>query len=132
MKKLTKHISATACSVLVASVAVLGAGGAASAATPVTTHAQRPAVSAKATDYRWDHGVGYLLEEGYTWDRIRGWHHDDSAIDSAWHGRDGHSHRWDDKECDWKSDRSHHRYDWNRYEHEGRNWHHHDRNHGDW
>jgi len=83
MKKLTKRISVTATSVVVAGVAVLGAGGTASAAAPASAHVQRPAVSVKANDYRWDHGVGYLLEEGYSWDGIRGWRHDDRVTDSA-------------------------------------------------
>ncbi|MET7921713.1 hypothetical protein ABZU45_39165 [Streptomyces avermitilis] len=41
-----------------------------------SAHVQRPAVSVDAGDYRWDHGVGHLLELGYSWDEIRGWHHD--------------------------------------------------------
>lgn len=128
MKKLTKRISAAACSAAVAGGAVLGAGGAASAATPASAHALRPAVSVKANDYRWDHGVGYLLEEGYSWDRIRGWHHDDCVTDSHWYGRNGHFYRWDDKECGWKFDGAY-RHDWNRCEHDGQDRHHHDRHH---
>jgi hypothetical protein len=130
MKKLTKRISATATSVVVAGVAVLGAGGTASAATPASAHVQRPAVSVKANDYRWDHGVDYLIEEGYSWDGTRGWHDDDRVTDSARYARDGHFYRWDDKECGWKFDRSY-RHDWNRYEHDGRDRHHHDRNRDD-
>ncbi|MFD1310415.1 hypothetical protein [Streptomyces kaempferi] len=72
MKKLTRRVSVTAFSVVVAGVAVLGAGGTASAATSASAHTQRPA----AGDYRWDHGVGYLLELGYSWDEIYGWHND--------------------------------------------------------
>ncbi|MCX4459203.1 hypothetical protein OG585_41335 [Streptomyces sp. NBC_01340] len=33
-------------------------------------------MSVNAGDYRWDHGVGYLLELGYSWDEIHGWHRD--------------------------------------------------------
>ncbi|MGW1759718.1 hypothetical protein [Streptomyces mirabilis] len=76
MKKLTRHVAVTAFSVAVVGVAVLGAGGTASASTSASAHVQRPAVSANAGDYRWDHGVGYLLELGYSWDEIRGWCHD--------------------------------------------------------
>ncbi|MER5525915.1 hypothetical protein ABT075_15105 [Streptomyces sp. NPDC002677] len=78
MKKLTRRIAVTVSSVTVAGVAVLGAGGTASAATSVSAHVPRSAVSVSANsgDCRWDHGVGYLLELGYSWDEIHGWHHD--------------------------------------------------------
>ncbi|WP_327425956.1 hypothetical protein [Streptomyces sp. NBC_01236] len=76
MNKLTRLVAVTASSMAVAGVAVLGAGGTASAATSASAHVQRPAVIVNAGDYRWDHGVGHLLELGYTWDEIRGWHHD--------------------------------------------------------
>lgn len=76
MKKLTRRVAVTVSSMAVASAAVLGAGGTASAAPSVSAHVQRPAVSVNAGDYRWDHGVGYLLELGYSWDEIRGWCHD--------------------------------------------------------
>ncbi|WP_405484424.1 hypothetical protein [Streptomyces sp. NBC_00009] len=77
MNKLTRRIAVTAFSVAVAGVAVLGAGGTASAATSASADVQRPAVSVDAGDYRWDHGVGYLLfAQGYSWDEIRGWDHD--------------------------------------------------------
>ncbi|SFG94129.1 hypothetical protein [Streptomyces mirabilis] len=76
MKKLTRRVAVTAFSVAVASAAVLGAGGTASAATSASAHVQGPAVSVNAGDYRWDHGVGYLVELGYSWDEIRGWCHD--------------------------------------------------------
>ncbi|MET8537001.1 hypothetical protein ACFRCW_19415 [Streptomyces sp. NPDC056653] len=128
--KLKKRISVTATSVVVAGVAVLGAGGTASAATPELAHDQRPAVSVKATDYRWDHSVSYLIEQGYSWDGVRGWHHDDRVTDATRYGHGGHFYRWDDNGCGWKFDRSY-RYDWNRYEHDGRDRHHHDRNHSD-
>ncbi|WP_331743429.1 hypothetical protein OG762_47790 (plasmid) [Streptomyces sp. NBC_01136] len=95
MKKLAKCIAVAASSVAVAGAALLCAGGTASAATPASAYVQRPAVDVSADDYRWDHGVGYLLEQGYSWDEIRGWHHDDRVTDSARHGRDGHSCRWD-------------------------------------
>ncbi|MEU8833893.1 hypothetical protein [Streptomyces sp900116325] len=128
--KLKKRLSVAATSVVVAGIAVLGAGGTASAATPDFAHVQRPAVSVKATDYRWDHGVSYLIEQGYCWDGVRGWHHDDRVNDSARYGRDGHCYRWDDTECGWKFDRSY-RHHWNRYEHDGQDRHHHNRNHSD-
>ncbi|MEU1036408.1 hypothetical protein ABZ402_48925 [Streptomyces mirabilis] len=76
MNKLTRRVAVTASSVAVASAAVLGAGGTASAAPSASAHVQRPAVSVNAGDHRWDHGVGYLLELGYSWDEIRGWCHD--------------------------------------------------------
>ncbi|MEU9289246.1 hypothetical protein AB0D57_32405 [Streptomyces sp. NPDC048275] len=76
MKKPTRRVAITAFSVAVAGVAVLGAGGTASAATSASEHVQRPAFSVNVDDYRWDHGVGYLLELGYSWDEIHGWHHD--------------------------------------------------------
>ncbi|MEU6094957.1 hypothetical protein [Streptomyces sp. NPDC047079] len=130
MEKLTKRIAVTVSSVAVAGVAVLGAGGTASAATPASAHVERPAVGIKADGYRWDHGVGYLLEQGYSWDRIHGWHRNDCVTGSTRYGRDGHFHRWDDKECGWKSDWSY-RHDRSRYEHDGRERHHHDRTHAD-
>ncbi|MGW2965144.1 hypothetical protein ACWDGI_42795 [Streptomyces sp. NPDC001220] len=76
MKKLTRRVAVTACSVAVASAAVLGAGGTASAATSASAHVQPPAVGVAVGDYRWDHGVGYLLELGYSWDEIHGWRYD--------------------------------------------------------
>ncbi|WP_030980642.1 hypothetical protein [Streptomyces sp. NRRL S-1824] len=130
MKQLAMRISATATTLVVAGVAVLGVGDAASAATPEVAHVQRPAVSAKANDYRWDHGVSYLIEQGYSWDEIRGWHHDDHVTAAIRYGHGGHSYRWDDNGRGWQFDRSY-RYDWNRYEHDGRDRHHHDRNHSD-
>lgn len=72
MKKLTKRLAVAASSVAVTGLAVLSAGGTASAATPVPAHADRPAVSAEAADHHWDHGVGYLLEQGYSCDEIHG------------------------------------------------------------
>ncbi|MER7841259.1 hypothetical protein ABTY98_36605 [Streptomyces sp. NPDC096040] len=141
MQKLTKRIAVAASSVVVAGVAVLGAGGTASAATPASAHVQRPVVSVKAGDYRWDHGVGYLLEQGYCWDAVRGWHQDDRATESALRDRDGRCYRSDGEGRGWTSDSSYRhdwnryehdgqdRHDWNRYEHDGQNWHHHDRDH---
>ncbi|MFD5540866.1 hypothetical protein ACFWIJ_24365 [Streptomyces sp. NPDC127079] len=125
MKKLTRRIAAAVSSVAVASVAVVGAGGTASAATPASVHVQRSAVGTDAADYRWDHGVGYLIEQGYCWDANRGWHHDDRVTDSSRSSRDGRCYRWDDEGRGWKSDRSN-RHDWNRYERDGRDWVHHD------
>ncbi|WP_306188081.1 MULTISPECIES: hypothetical protein [unclassified Streptomyces] len=130
MKKLTKRITVAVSSVAVAGVAVVGAGGTASAATTAPVHVQRSA-GVNAADYRWDHGVGYLIEQGYCWDENRGWHHDDRVTDSSWHSRDGRCYRWDDEGRGWKSDRSY-RHNWNRYERDGRDWYHHNQYHGDW
>ncbi|MFD0033136.1 hypothetical protein ACWGDS_20715 [Streptomyces sp. NPDC055059] len=121
MKKLTKRITATASFVAVAGIVVLGAGGTASAATPASAHVQRPAVSVEPIDYRWDHGLGYLLEQGYSWDAVRGWHQGNRVTDAARHGRS------DREGCGWTSDRSY-RYDWS-HEYDGRN--RHDWNHAD-
>ncbi|MGW2702828.1 hypothetical protein [Streptomyces sp. NPDC001340] len=99
MKKLTKRIALTVSSVAVAGVAVLGAGGTASAAPLASTHVQRPAEGGEAADYSWDHGVGYLLEQGYSCDEIHGWHQDHNGTDSPRHDcdglfyRDGHFYR---------------------------------------
>ncbi|MFD7442499.1 hypothetical protein [Streptomyces sp. NPDC059909] len=77
MKKLTRRVAVTAAFVAVAGVAVLGAGGTASAATSASAHVQPPAAGVNAGDYRWDNGVGYLLfVQGYSWDEIRGLDHD--------------------------------------------------------
>ncbi|MGW4519213.1 hypothetical protein ACWEO4_46895 [Streptomyces sp. NPDC004393] len=88
MKKLTKRIAAAASSAAVVGIAVLGAGDTASAATPASAHVHRSAASTKAY-YRWDHGVGYLIEQGCSWDNVRGWHRDNRVADSTRHGRDG-------------------------------------------
>ncbi|MEW2306575.1 hypothetical protein AB0958_42635 [Streptomyces sp. NPDC006655] len=119
MKKLTRRIAAAVSSVAVAGVAVVGAGGTASAATPASVHVQRSAVGTDAADHRWDHGVGYLIEQGYCWDANRGWHHDDRVTDSSRYSRDGRCYRWDGEGRGWKSDRSY-RHDSNRYERDGR------------
>ncbi|MEU8691474.1 hypothetical protein [Streptomyces sp. NPDC048665] len=63
MKKLTRRIAVAVSSVAVAGVAVVGAGGTASAATPASVRVQRSAAGVNAADYRWDHGVGYLIEQ---------------------------------------------------------------------
>ena len=89
MKKLTKRVAATVSSVAVAGVAVLGAGGTAAAANPAPAHVHRSAVSIEAGDHQWDHGVGYLLEQGYSCDGIRGWHQDHHSTDSPRHDCDG-------------------------------------------
>ncbi|MER7834725.1 hypothetical protein ABTY98_02135 [Streptomyces sp. NPDC096040] len=112
MKNLAKRIAVTVSSVAVAGAAVLGAGGTASAATPTPARVQHSGVSVKTHDYRWDHGVGYLLEQGYSWDAVRGWHRDGRATDSATSG-------------------SSYRHDGYRYEHGDRYGHHLDRNYGD-
>lgn len=75
MKNLTRCVAAvTASSVAFLSAAALGAGLTTSAETSASAHVQRPTVS--AGDYRWDHRVGYLLEQRSSRDEIRGWHHD--------------------------------------------------------
>ncbi|MGW1620830.1 hypothetical protein [Streptomyces sp. NPDC002172] len=137
MKKLTKRIAVTASSVAVAGVTVLGAGDTASAATPASAHVRHPAVTAKAADHQWDHGVGYLLEQGYSCDGIRGWHQDHQGTDSTRHDcdglfyRGGHFYRRQGEGHSWKSGRSY-GYDRNRSEHIGWNGEHHNRNHADW
>ncbi|MET7778968.1 hypothetical protein ABZU94_25255 [Streptomyces mirabilis] len=131
MKKLTKRIALTVSSVAVAGVAVLGAGGTASAAPLAPAHAQRPSDRGATADYSWDHGVGYLLEQGYSCDETRGWHQDHHGTDSTRHDcedlyyRDGHFYRGQGDGHDWKTDRSHHRHDGNRCEHDGWGRHHH-------
>ncbi|MEV6766247.1 hypothetical protein AB0N16_37590 [Streptomyces sp. NPDC051105] len=147
MKKLTKRLAVTVSSAAVAGVAVLGAGGTASAATPVSVHVDRPAVSVSAADHRWDRGVGYLLEQGYSCDEIRGWHQDHHGTDSPRHDcdglyyRGGHFYRWEDEEHGGKSGRSYwddsnrrdsNRHDWNRSGHVGRDGELHNRDHADW
>ncbi|MGW0211497.1 hypothetical protein ACWDZ8_39190 [Streptomyces sp. NPDC003233] len=130
MKKLTKRITLAVSSVAVASVAVLGAGGTASAAPLASTHVQRPTEGGEAADYSWDHGVGFLLEQGYSCDEIRGWHQDHHThsprhdCDGLFY-RDGHFYRWDGEGQGWKSDRSYH-HDGNRSEHDGRGRDHHE------
>ncbi|MFG2948464.1 hypothetical protein [Streptomyces adustus] len=124
MKKLTKRIALTASCVAVAGVAVLGVGGTASAAPLASAHVQGPTGRGEAADYTWDHGVGYLLERGYSCDETRGWHQDPGFTDSTRHDcdglyyRDGHFYRWEGERHDWKSERSH-RQDGNRYERDG-------------
>ncbi|MFE1311387.1 hypothetical protein [Streptomyces sp. NPDC058755] len=124
MKQLTKRIALAVSSVAVAGVAVLGAVGTASAAPLASTHVQRPTEGGVAADYGWDHGVGYLLEQGYSCDPIRGWHQDHHHTDSPRHDcdglfyRDGHFYRGEGEGHGWKSDRSY-RHDGNRLEHDG-------------
>lgn len=131
MNKLAKRIALTVSSVAVAGAAALGAGGTASAAPLASTHAQHPTDGAVAADYSWDHGVGYLLERGYSCDESRGWHQDRHGSDSARHDcdglyyRDGHFYRWDGEGHGWTSDRSY-RHDGNRCEHDGGGRNHHD------
>ncbi|SED90078.1 hypothetical protein SAMN05216532_6178 [Streptomyces sp. 2231.1] len=130
MKKLTKRIALTVSSVAVAGITVLGAGGTASAAPLASAHAQRPAGRAVAADYSWDHGAGYLLEQGYSCDEIRGWHQDHHGTDSARHDcdglyyRDGHFYRWESEGHGRTSDRSY-RHDGYRWAHDGWGGHHH-------
>ncbi|MGW7408419.1 hypothetical protein ACWGI9_32845 [Streptomyces sp. NPDC054833] len=130
MKKLTKRIALTVSSVAVAGVTVLGAGGTASAAPLAATHAQRPTEKGVAADYSWDHGVGYLLEQGYSCDEIRGWHQDHHGANATRHDcdglfyHDGHFYRWEGEGRGWKSERSYPN-DGNRLEHDGRSRDHH-------
>ncbi|MET7518510.1 hypothetical protein ABZS88_34725 [Streptomyces sp. NPDC005480] len=79
---------------------------------------QRPAVSVEPVDYRWDHGVGYLLEQGYSWDAVRGWHQGNRVTDATRHGRsDGEGcGRTSGRSCryDWSDERDgRSRHDWN-------------------
>ncbi|WP_433448467.1 hypothetical protein ACQPXS_08445 [Streptomyces sp. CA-142005] len=128
MNKLAKRIALTVSSVAVAGAAVLGAGGTASAAPLASAHAQHPTAGAVTADYSWDHGVGYLLERGYSCDETRGWHQDRHETRHDCDGlyyRDGHFYRWEGEGHGRPSDRSY-RHDGNRCEHDGRGRHHHD------
>ncbi|WP_030340461.1 hypothetical protein [Streptomyces sp. NRRL S-1022] len=136
MKKLTKRIALTVSSVAVAGAAVLGAGGAASAASLASTHVQRPNDGAGTAAYSWDHGVGYLLERGYSCDETRGWHqvHGTDATRHDCEGlyyrdghfyRSGHVDRRDGEGYGWTSHRSY-RHDGNSYEYDGSGRHHRD------
>ncbi|MEV6297155.1 hypothetical protein AB0M41_43750 [Streptomyces sp. NPDC051896] len=128
MNKLAKRIALTVSSVAVAGAAVLGAGGTASAAPLASAHVQHPTDGAVTADYNWDHGVGYLLERGYSCDETRGWHQDPHETRHDCDGlyyRDGHFYRWEGEGHGWTSDRSY-RHDGNRCEHDGRGRHHHD------
>ncbi|MFE2522543.1 hypothetical protein [Streptomyces mirabilis] len=128
MRKLTKRISLAAASAAVAGGAVLGAGGAASAAVPESAHVPRPAVSVKADDYRGDRSVAYQhnSEEDYRWDGSRARQHSDRFTDSDRHDRRGHFSYWDDEDCSWKHDRNH-RYNCDRSDHDS-SWSNHDSN----
>ncbi|MFJ9732613.1 hypothetical protein ACIRU2_19265 [Streptomyces sp. NPDC101169] len=101
MNKLVKRIALTASSVAVAGVAVLGAGGPALAVTAVSAPIHRPPAGITTADHQWDHGVGYLLEQGYSCDETRGWHQGDSGPGATRHDcdglhyRDGHFYRWE-------------------------------------
>ncbi|MGW3354823.1 hypothetical protein ACWDFL_05290 [Streptomyces bungoensis] len=128
MNKLAKRTALAVSSVAVAGAAVLGAGGTASAA-PLATHAQHPTDGVVAADYGWDHGVGYLLEQGYSCDETRGWHQDRHGSDSPRHDcdglyyRDGRFYRSEDEGHGWTTDRSY-CHDGNRCEHDGGGRHH--------
>lgn len=74
MKNLTRCVAAvTASSVAFVSAAVLGAGITTSVETSASAHVQRPTAGVSAGDYR---RVGYLLEQRYSRDEIRGSRHD--------------------------------------------------------
>lgn len=117
MKKLTKRIALTVSSIAVAGAAALGAGGTAAAAPLAPAHAQRPSDWGTAADHSWDHGVGYLLERGYSCDETRGWHREIHGTDPTRHDceglyyRHGHFYRWEGEGHDWTSDSS--------YQHDG-------------
>jgi hypothetical protein len=117
MRKLTKRISLAAASAAVAGGAVLGAGGTASAATPVDAPVQRSVVSVKADDHRRHDEVTYrhdqkkdYCRDGYRTRQHRDW---DCCTDEVRYDRHGHFYRWDDEDCGWKHDRGH-RDGWNR------------------
>ncbi|MER5411219.1 hypothetical protein [Streptomyces sp. NPDC002769] len=116
MRKLTKRISLAAASAAVAGGAILGAGGTASAAVPESAHVQRPAVSAKAGDYRGERGVAYRhnSEKDYRRDGYSTRQHGDRF--TAWdrYDRRGHFYCWGDEDRSWKYDRNH-GYDWDRH-----------------
>ncbi|MFG3207989.1 hypothetical protein [Streptomyces sp. NPDC048192] len=139
MKKFRKRVALALSSVAVAGVTALGAGGTASAAALEPAHVQRPAAQVDTTDYSWDNGVGYLLEQGYSCDEVRGWHrvtdvprHDcDGRYYREGHFyRDGHSCRRQDERHGWTSGTSY-RHDEHRFAHDGRGGNHHDPGHGD-
>ncbi|MFD9003673.1 hypothetical protein ACFV0T_22305 [Streptomyces sp. NPDC059582] len=94
MKTFMRHVAVTASSVAVAGAAVFGAGSTALAATSASAHVQRPALSANADGYRGDRGIGYLLELGYSWDEIRGWHRDGHDEITADRRRGRSESRW--------------------------------------
>lgn len=103
MMRVTKRLAVTVSSAAVAGITVLGAGGTASADASAPAR-QSAAVDISAGDYRWDHGVGYLLaEQGYSWDEIR----QGRVTCPAGHDRDGHLRRGDNEAGDWKSHTSH-------------------------
>ncbi|MFK0150905.1 hypothetical protein ACIQVL_28695 [Streptomyces sp. NPDC090499] len=124
MKKLTKRIALTVSSVAVAGGAVLCAGGTASAASLAPAHVTRPSDRGTTADHSWDHGVGYLLERGYSCDEVRGWYQD-HGTGSPRHDcdglsyRDGHFYRWQSEAHGATPDRSY-RHDGDRSEHDGR------------
>ncbi|MEV5958259.1 hypothetical protein AB0M11_31640 [Streptomyces sp. NPDC051987] len=89
MKKLAQRIVVTVSAVAVTGATVLGAGGAAAAAAPASAHAPHPAVRTEAASHAWDHGVGYLLEQGYTCDETHGWHLDHTRGNATRHDCDG-------------------------------------------
>ncbi|WP_328513241.1 hypothetical protein OHB25_05560 [Streptomyces mirabilis] len=117
MRKLTKRISLAAAVAAVAGGAVLGAGGAASAAVPESAHVQRPAVSIKADDYHGDRGVAYQYnsEEDYRLDGYHARQHSDRFADSDRRERRGHFYYRDDEARSWKHDKNY-RYDCDRYD----------------
>ncbi|MES9525157.1 hypothetical protein [Streptomyces capoamus] len=131
MKMLAKRIALAVSSVAVAGTAALGAGGTASAAPLASTHAQHSTDRTVAAGHSWDHGVGYLLERGYSCDETLGWHQDHRGTGSTRHDcdglyyRDGHFYRWEGQGRGWTSDRSY-RLGENRSEHDGGSSHHHD------
>ncbi|MFF0291757.1 hypothetical protein [Streptomyces sp. NPDC005262] len=125
MRKLTKRISLAAASAAVAGGAVLGAGGTASAVTPVSAHVQPSAVSVKADDSRWHHNVAYRHnheENYYCWGDYGNRHYYDPQYSDCYnhwyrYDRHGHFYRWDDEDRDWKRIWNY-RDDWNGSHHD--------------
>ncbi|MFG2948446.1 hypothetical protein [Streptomyces adustus] len=137
MRKLMKRFALAAASAAVAGGAVLGAGGTASAATPVSEHVQRSAVSVKTDDHRWHRNVSYRHDHEYKYcrDDYRGRRHNDGDRYTYGDRYDRHVHycSWDDEYRGWKHDRNYrYDHDWNRYDRNSyRNDHDSYRNHGD-
>ncbi|MGW1887199.1 hypothetical protein [Streptomyces sp. NPDC001970] len=102
MRKLTKRISLAAASAAVAGGAVLGAGGTAAAATPVSDHGQRSVGSVKSDDSRSGRSGDYRHDRE---DNCRAREHSDRYVDWDRCGRHGHVYQWDDEDCGWKHDR---------------------------
>ncbi|MFE8944981.1 hypothetical protein [Streptomyces sp. NPDC007856] len=145
MRKLTKRFALAVASTAVAGGAVLGAGGTASAATPLSEHVQRSAVSIKTDGHRWDRDVSYRHGHEYKYcrDDYRGRQRNIGDRYTYWDRYDRHVRycSWDDEyrgrqhDRNYRYDRESNRYDydWNRYDRNSyRNDHGSFRNDGDW